>query len=201
MRMLSYLSFAVVAAVMLVLPLAGCGDDRGTGQQAPGTSTINPQTEQDIRMYEDALSKDPNNLSILIQLGNKYYDLGVEEIRQKGDAAEPVAKWEKAIGYYKRALAIEPGNADVRTDMANLIQWLGRVDEAMVEYRMAKQSNPNHPQSRINILTLLAEAKQDYKGAVKEYDDMVKAMPGQGTNFELAQQVEKYRQLAKEQPK
>lgn len=191
---------AALVAVTLIMPLYGCSDDRAA--QPPDVSgQVSPQAADDVRMLEEALAKDPNNLSLLVQTANRYYDIGVQDIKAKGDMAQPADEWDKAIGYYHRALEIDPNNVDVRTDMANLIQWLGRTDEAISEYRMGKQINPKHPQTRTNLIILLAEGKKDYKGAVREYEELIAAIPEEAGNPDLKKQVDQYRELAKGQTK
>ncbi len=192
---------AVISATMLAaltLVAAGCGDKQRQEMPAAGGEDISPRYTEDIRMYEQALSSNPNNLDILIQLGNKYYDWGEEEVHTEGDRAEPVPKWLKAIDYYNRALEIDPKNADVRTDMGNLLNWMGRFDEAEEAYRTAIKSNPNHPQSRINLVTLLGGRMGRYKEAIKEYETLLKVSPEQKDNTSLKEEVDDYRAKMKE---
>ncbi len=149
-------------------------------------------------MMEAALKKDPNNVNIVVQLGNLYYDWGQDEVNKKGDAAQPVDKWDRAVGYYEQALAIDPSNVNVRVDMANLMRYTGQPDEAIAEYRNAIKQNPQHPQARINLILALGQIKRDYKGAIAEYDDLLKNIPAQKDNTDLKREVDAFKESMKE---
>lgn len=192
---------AVISAVMftaLMLLSAGCGDDKQRQGMPAGGGGISPRYSEDIRMYEQALAADPDNADILIQLGNRYYDWGEEEIRAAGDKAQPVPKWLKGIEYYRRALEIDPSNSDVRTDMGNLLNWIGNFDEAEKAYRTASNMDPKHPQSRINLVLILGGRMERYKEAVKEYEELLKVAPEQKDNTALKEEVDGYRAKMKE---
>jgi len=185
---------------MLVLSIAGCGEK----EQSPSsmvTGEIAPGYSEDIRMYEQALKADPNNKDILIQLGNRYFDWGEQEVQTMGDKAQPVPRWQKGIDYYRRALEIDPSNVDVRTDMAILMSWIGQFDEAEKEYRTGININPKHPQARINLIVLLGGSMGRYKDAIKEYDALLKAVPEQKDNTALKEAVDGYRKALKEAKK
>jgi tetratricopeptide (TPR) repeat protein len=200
MRLYRSALLPVLSSLVLVLLIAGCGDK---SQPPPSgvSGDIAPGYTEDIRMYEQALAADPNNKDILIQIGNKYFDWGEQEVQTMGDKAQPVPKWLKGIDYYKRALAIDPSNVDVRTDMAILMSWIGQFDEAEKEYRTGININPRHPQARINLIILLGGSMGRYADAIKEYDALLKAVPDQKNNTGLKEAVEGYRKALKEAKK
>jgi len=181
----------------LAVSLIACKQkaEQTSGGEPEGDLT---QNSQQVQMLEGALKDDPNNASLLVQLGNLYYDMGKTEVDKKGQMAEPGYNWNKAVDYYKRALAINPSDVNVRVDMANLLRFMQKGDEALAEYRQAMNIDPKHPQARINYILALAELKQDYKGAIKEYDALLKVAPEQTANEQLKQDVDGFRQKIKE---
>ena len=189
------------SALLILFAVSACSK---SPQQEPGGEPQDASIKhfpQDARMLEGALRDDPNNKNLLIQLGNLYYDWGQDEVNSKGESAEPADKWTKAVEYYKRSLDIDPANVNVRVDMANLMQFLGQVDPAIAEYRKALEQDPRHPQARINLILALGQLKQNYKAALKEYDELLKVSPDQKSNAALAQEVDKFRQAQKEAKK
>ena len=58
----------------------------------------------------EQLKSKPNDAALLAQIGNLYYDAHVFPV---------------AIDYYQKALAIDPKNSAVRTDMATAMFYMG----------------------------------------------------------------------------
>ncbi|MBI5190948.1 MAG: tetratricopeptide repeat protein [Nitrospirae bacterium] len=190
---------ALVSLIALVFTITACGDKKQETSAPAGGDIQN--YGQKAEVLEAALREDPNNVGTLVQLGNTYYDWGQSEIESKGEMAQPVPKWSKAVGYYNQALVINPNDVNVRVDMANLMHFMGRGDEAIAEYRKAISIDPKHPQARTNLIVTLADAKQDYKGAVEAYEDLIKAIPEAGNDLALKAEVQKYRDAMKGAPK
>jgi tetratricopeptide (TPR) repeat protein len=84
-------------------------------------------------------------------------------------------QYRKAIEFYSRALKIDPGNADVRTDMAVMYRSLKEYDTAVRELREAAAKNPNHVNSRYNLGIILLHDKKDIPGAVAAWEDCLRA--------------------------
>lgn len=199
-RVLAAISMAFLAAVLL----CSCGQKKQAqegGQGGGGESQISPRYAEQAQMLESTLKDDPNNVGILTQIGNLYYDWGQDEVNKKAGAAQPGDKWAKAVDYYKHALEIQPGNVNVRVDMANLLGFLGRTDEAIGQYRLAIKTDPKHPQARINLILALGQQKRDYKAALSEYDALLKVIPEAKDNPGLKQEVDGFREAMKEAKK
>jgi len=177
---------AAVTAISLLAFSASCAYAQG------GIGMSYPEK---AKMLEEALQMDPNNTNTLVQLGNTYYDWGFNEVNRKGDKAQPGYYWLKAIQYYRDALKNIPDDANVRTDMSNLLWYTGNIDEAIEGYRAAIKSDPKHVQSRLNLINILAEEKGDFDGAIKEYDKLVKDVPEVANDMSLKQTIDRYREL------
>ncbi len=115
-----------------------------------------------IAEHQSVLAKDPQNLAVLVALGNAYYDNGA---------------WRNAIIAYERALQIEPRNADIRTDMGTSYRNLGQYDRALMEYRLALEYDPSHLNARYNMGVVYANDKKDALAAIHVWQEILKLAP------------------------
>lgn len=137
---------------------------------------------EDIARYEDILKKDPNNLNALISLGNLYFDSNQHQ---------------KAINMYGQALKIDPKNADVRTDMAVMYRNMKDFDRAVKELKEAAAHDPKHANSRFNLGVVLLHDKNDLKGAIAAWEDLLKVEPASERSDTIRQQLQQLRAMAK----
>jgi tetratricopeptide (TPR) repeat protein len=99
------------------------------GSSAPMVGEIN----QLKRMIQD----DPNNVAAFVRLGNLHYD---------------VQMWDQAVGYYRKALELQPDSPDVMTDLGICLRSLGQYEQALEMFEGASELNPDHHQSRFNVV-------------------------------------------------
>ena len=134
-----------------------------------------------IQSLKEIVKKDPKNLSAWVELGNLYFD-----------SSQP----KEAIEAYRQYLAIKPDNPDVRTDLGIMYRSLGEFDRAIEEFKKAAQSDPKHANSRYNMGIVLLHDKGDIQGAIKAWEDYLKADP----NSERAQRIRSQIQKMKTMP-
>jgi tetratricopeptide (TPR) repeat protein len=117
----------------------------------------NQQMEVKTRIsgLEKMLAARPNDVDVLIQLGNDHFDLG---------------NYEKAREYYQKALEINPHNADVLTDMGVCLRKLGKPQESVEAFRKAVEVNPGHSLALFNMGIVLRDDLKDYDGALKAWE-------------------------------
>ena len=127
----------------------------------------------------EAVNKDPNDFDSLVKLGNLYYD---------------GQQFPNAIQYYERALAIHPDNPDVRTDMGTAYWYTGNAEKALAAMETSLKYRPGHPQTLFNLGWVRWQGKQDPKGAIEAWQQLLKANP----DYPQRQQVEQYIAKAKE---
>lgn len=127
----------------------------------------------------EAVNKDPNDFDSLVKLGNLYYD---------------GQQFPNAIQYYERALAIHPDNPDVRTDMGTAYWYTGNAEKALAAMETSLKYRPGHPQTLFNLGWVRWQGKQDPKGAIEAWEQLLKANP----DYPQKQQVEQYIAKAKE---
>jgi cytochrome c-type biogenesis protein CcmH/NrfG len=147
---------------------------------SPGPPPI--EVTANIQTLKDILKKDPKNLSAWAELGNLYFDTDQPK---------------EAIEAYRKYLAIKPDNPNVRTDMGIMFRKLGDFDRAIQEFREAARNDPNHINSRYNIGLVLLHDKQDISGAIKAWEEYLKADPKGERADRIRAQMERLKKMAK----
>jgi tetratricopeptide (TPR) repeat protein len=125
--------------------------------QAPG-----PDVEMTAAPLKVALSSDPRNFDLLVQLGNLYYDKRV---------------YTPAAEYYQRALALRPNEVGVRTDLGTAYWYSGFPDKAIAEYRKSLQVDPNHPQTLFNMGVVYKDGLKEPSEAIATWEKLLKVHP------------------------
>jgi tetratricopeptide (TPR) repeat protein len=95
----------------------------------------------------------------LVGLGDTYSDLG--------GLSEDPKDHEKAIEYYKRALAIKPGHSHARTSMAIGYSYLGMNDLAIKELKKAIKIDKDYYMAYFNLGLILYQ--EENLPEAKEY--------------------------------
>lgn len=176
---------ALVAAMVVACGITGCGGKQEPQNFQGETGTISLDTAAKIRSFQEILAKDPKNLQALVALGNIFFDTGQDL---------------QAIENYERALAIEPGNNNVRTDMAVCYRRAKRPDRAIEELKRVISSDPRHPQSRFNLGIILVQDVGDLAGGAKAWEDLLAAIPEYPDRENLKANIEQVRQMAGSMP-
>jgi lipoprotein NlpI len=109
--------------------LPGAGVGGGTPAGPPGP------VMQELTELRARLARNPKDLAALVQLGNMEFD---------------AQKFDKASDYYKRALALDPTNPDVRTDYATALHQSGHDLDALADLNVVLKQRPNFPTALFN---------------------------------------------------
>ena len=96
---------------------------------------------QELQTMRERLKSNPNDLAALVTLAGMYYDAG---------------KFDQAIGYDKRALVLDPGNPDVRTDYATALHQTGHDLDALAQLSIVLAKRPRFVQALYNRGVILA---------------------------------------------
>jgi cytochrome c-type biogenesis protein CcmH/NrfG len=154
--------------------------ERGTGsQQKQPDPNAQAMVAQAAAPLLEAVNKNPNDFDSLVKLANVYYD---------------GQQFPSAIQYYERALTIHPDNPDVRTDMGTAYWYTGDAEKALAAMETSLKYRPGHPQTLFNLGWVRWQGKQDPKGAIEAWQQLLKANP----DYPQKQQVEQYIAKAKE---
>lgn len=117
------------------------------------------------------LKSDPNNATLLENVGDIYYD---------------AQQYPAAIEYYQRALNVQPSNTSVRTDMATAIWYTGNADGAITEFKKSLAYEPTKANTLFNLGIVLWQGKHDGAGATAAWQKLLAANP----NYENKEKVQ-----------
>jgi cytochrome c-type biogenesis protein CcmH/NrfG len=109
-----------------------------------------------------ALSADPKNYELLVQLGNLYYDK---------------QEYAPAIDYYGRALQVRPNEVNVRTDLGTAYWYSGSPQQAVTEYEKSLQVDPGHAQTLFNMGVVYKDGLREPAKAAASWEKLLKLHP------------------------
>lgn len=96
---------------------------------------------QELEAMRARLRANPNDLAALVTLSGMYFDAG---------------KFDQSASYDRRALALDPGNPDVRTDYATALHQTGHDLEALGQLEIVLTQRPAFVQALYNRGIILA---------------------------------------------
>ena len=110
----------------------------------------------------EKLKGDPNNSDLLIQVGNIY---------------KATHQFKEAAAYYDKAVQGDPKNVAIRTELASCLYYNGDVDGAIRQLQQALHYDPKDANSLFNLGMIKWQGKQDSKGAVAAWQQLLKSNP------------------------
>lgn len=99
---------------------------------------------------------------------NAFIDLGIIYAARKNPLA---------LEYYNNALKINPSNENTVYARAKLLQDLGKIDEAIIEYKSILQKNKNCENCYYNLGAIYLEIKKDNKIALENFTNAIALNP------------------------
>lgn len=144
-----------------------------TQQQAPAQQAPGTNYSLQISELKRRLESNPNDVGLLVQLGNTYFDSNM---------------YPESIEAYEKSLALKPGNPNVLTDLGVMYRRNGQPGEAVDRFRLAAAADSTHPQSRMNLGVVLFYDMGDAVGAKEAVEDLLRAYP-QGPNADQGRQL------------
>jgi hypothetical protein len=118
-------------------PISGGQSNQLPGAQTGGGTPAGPPAPvmAQIQELRGRLERNPKDLAALVGLGNMEFD---------------ARKFDKADGYYRRALALDPSSPDVRTDDAVALHQSGHDIEALAQLDRVLAERPKFPNAVFN---------------------------------------------------
>lgn len=135
------------------------------GKQAP--SLHNEETHQAMAHLEAEVTANPNNFEAWTNLGNLYFDTD-----------QPT----KAIAAYNKSLLLHKGDANLLTDLGIMYRKNNQPEKALEFFDKAIQEDPTHLPSRYNKGIVMLYDLNDKKGAINNWEEMLKIDPQAKTN-------------------
>ncbi|MFZ5863711.1 MAG: tetratricopeptide repeat protein [Nitrospirota bacterium] len=148
------------------------------GQSPPAVNrplpagTRNPM--EDIMAFKARLDKNPKDYEALVSLGN---------------ANMMISRLEAAQDLYVRALAINPKDLDVRTNLAIAYKYGGKPDQSFAELHKNLEADPNNDSTLYNLGFLYLYDKQDKKKALDIWKKWLVLYPNAPAAADVSKQV------------
>jgi cytochrome c-type biogenesis protein CcmH/NrfG len=134
----------------------------GMGGPMPSLEEMKQMADKQAAPLLETLKSDPNNSDLLIQVGKIY---------------NSTHQFKEAAGYYDRALQVNPTNVAIRTDMASCLYYSGDVDGAISQLQQSLHYKPKDANSLFNLGIMKWQGKQDSKGALAAWQELLKSNP------------------------
>jgi tetratricopeptide (TPR) repeat protein len=131
---------------------------RGTPEEIEAANSDDPTASR--KALEQLLQKNPDSAMLLARLGASYRTV------------DPP----RSADFYRRALKLQPSNAEYATGYSSALVQARRFADAVAVLRQAIVVAPNNYAAHANLATALYELKQ-YSQALAEYEWLLKAKP------------------------
>jgi cytochrome c-type biogenesis protein CcmH/NrfG len=132
------------------------------GGKVPTLEQMKQMADKKAAPLLEKLKGDPNNSDLLFQVGNIY---------------KTTHQFKDASAYYDRALQIDPKNVAVRTELASCMYYNGDVDGAIGQLQKSLQYDSKDANSLFNLGMIKWQGKQDSKGALAAWQQLLKSNP------------------------
>jgi Tetratricopeptide repeat len=152
------------------LPAAMPPSGAAPGNAMPGGMPHPAPTLEDMKHMADKKAE-----PLLAQLKSKPNDAKL--LNQIGIVYRSAHQFDEAQQYFQKSLAIDPKNADVRTDMAACMFYAGDVDGAISQLQQALKYDPKHPGALMNLGIIQWKAKNDVPDALASWQKLLKLNP------------------------
>jgi len=175
--------FAGILAVVVSIAMVGTGiigiffggdvqpaGSQNSNQTASATADYQAQKARIEAMLKQA-KLDPGNVPLQTALGNEYYNAGVAS--QKVAPTETTGNFKSAVEAYQIVLKTNK-DPNIIVDLATSAFYSGDYDLADKSFNEALVLKPNFLNALINYGIFLSQAKQDWAGALKQWQ---KALP------------------------
>jgi len=116
----------------------------------------------EVHAMEALAGRQPQDAAVRTELGNLYMDH---------------ERWDEAIRWYREALAIDPSNPDVRTDLGACFVHSGRPEQGLAEFDTVLKAKRDHRNALFNRGVALVnlgrslEAADAWQALLERYPD------------------------------
>lgn len=132
------LSFTLPLLIDSLNGSTGSTTDTGTGQLDSVAAKHGPT----IQALEQQLASEPTSYTVLSNLGNTYFDWGMEAEQASPNTGASRPMWTSAVVYYDRAIEVQPGDPNLTTDAAISHYYSGDAAGAVALIDTVIAANP-----------------------------------------------------------
>lgn len=139
------LAVAVGVGFLAMKLMAGdsSADTTTNSQQSPALQVQLSNIQEKITAYEALLQRNPNDLEALRGLGDSYLDEGRAQ-QQSKQVNDSYRSYKNAVDQYRKYLAIQPTNVEVRIDLGLSYSYLQMIDIALRELNASVAAAPDN---------------------------------------------------------
>jgi cytochrome c-type biogenesis protein CcmH/NrfG len=164
---IGYLIWVPQSRVATTQPTAGIGPQSTQKAVKAGAPMHSPRDMKQMADKQAApllekLKSDPNNSALLVQVGAIYHT---------------TFQFNEAAAYYGKAVQNDPKNVATRTKLASSLYRSGDVDGAIAQLSQALTYDPKDANSLFDLGIIRLQAKRDAKGALAEWQQLLKTNP------------------------
>jgi cytochrome c-type biogenesis protein CcmH/NrfG len=134
----------------------------GMGGHMPSLMDMKAMADKQAAPLLEKLKSDPNDKGLLMQVGQIY---------------KSTHQFKEAAGYYGKATQVDPKNVPLRTELASCLYYDGDVDGAISQLQQSLQYDPKDANSLFNLGVIKWQGKQDAKGALGAWHELLKSNP------------------------
>lgn len=141
---------AVAIALGYLIPTQLLSDDNSgdenssTTRQASQALQIEMDNVQErIDAYERLLEQNPNDMESIKGLADGYLEIGTYQA-DAGQENESFRSYKNAVDNYRKYLAVNPGDNNVRKDLGLVYSYLQMTDVALRELRAVTAADPTN---------------------------------------------------------
>ena len=132
------------------------------GRRMPTLAELKQLADKQAAPLLEKLKSDPRNSALLVQVGAIYHSSH---------------QFKEASVYYGKAVDADPGNVADRTKLASSLYRSGDVDGAIAQLNQALRFDPKDANSLFDLGMIRLQGKQDGKGAVAAWQQLLKSNP------------------------
>ena len=132
------------------------------GGNRPSLEQMKQMADKKAAPLLEKLKGDPNNSELLIEVARIY--LATHQFKE-------------AASYYDKSVQADPRNIANRTALASCLYYSGDVDGAIKQLEQALHYDPKDADSLFNLGMIKWQGKQDEKGALAAWQQLLKSNP------------------------
>ena len=121
-----------------------------------------PLDQTRVQALESAAAGSPTDPRPRIELGNLLFD---------------AERYADAIRWYEEALKLDPKNPNLSTDLGVSYYYTNQPDRALQQFDVSLAIDPVHTKTLLNRGIVRAFGKQDLKGAIESWEEIVRLAP------------------------